>query len=432
MRGVAAQGGASAQDASAAVLRLTKLAAQRRSGRVASGVRSTKPPPAKSALPTQPLEDESAAEAGPAPTGSRAAASATEATAAGPAAAAAAAAAAKERGTRHFKAKEYTKAAECYYECTKHEPSCHLHFSNLAFALLKLGQPAHAQTAAERCTCLSPAFVKGHFRLGQALRTKREWAAAERALREGLKHALTDAERSDLQREILACRKECRNEAAEEQTAPAAATAIAPAPESTSSGAWAAMPSPVISSAVEAFAVEASPVVSSPVKAAASVTGGAKVDLERAVTTARRVADRAVDAMPPSAASTFSAFERLFNALWANGRGATSNAAPLCACLDSLPEDEGSFVKFVGDAMTDELIGAIVLAAEAVMLPEHTERAAALVCRLVAIRRFDVLWMMQGKRETAAVEAVLGAARKKSTDSKPLDAAAKRFGVQLQ
>ena len=144
------------------------------------------------------------------------------------------------------------------------------------------------------------------------------------------------------------------------------------------------------------------------------------------------VADRAVDAMPPSAASTFSAFERLFNALWANGRGATSNAAPLCACLDSLPEDEGSFVKFVGDAMTDELIGAIVLAAEAVMLPEHTERAAALVCRLVAIRRFDVLWMMQGKRETAAVEAVLGAARKKSTDSKPLDAAAKRFGVQLQ
>ena len=149
------------------------------------------------------------------------------------------------------------------------------------------------------------------------------------------------------------------------------------------------------------------------------------------MTAARRVADRAVDAMSPSAASTFSAFERLFNALWANGRGATSNAALLCACLDSLPEDESSFVKFVGDAMTDELIGAIVLAAEAVMLPEHTERAAALVCRLVAIRRFDMLWMMQGKRETAAVEAVLGAARKKSTDSKPLDAAAKRFGVQL-
>jgi len=44
--------------------------------------------------------------------------------------------------------------------CT-HLPSCHTYFSNLALALLKLGEDKQAVAAAKRCTELAPTFAKG-------------------------------------------------------------------------------------------------------------------------------------------------------------------------------------------------------------------------------------------------------------------------------
>eukprot|EP00908_Phaeocystis_cordata_P010581 Transcript_21437.p2 GENE.Transcript_21437~~Transcript_21437.p2 ORF type:complete len:483 (-),score=148.52 Transcript_21437:993-2441(-) len=194
-----------ARDASAACIRLSKLVAeqQRQAGAEAAEQAARQPPapaPAKAPAPAN------AAKPSDAPSD--------------PAAAAAAADEVKARGTAAFKAGDYKKAAELYYEASRTAPECHTHFSNLALALLKLGQPQHAATAAQRCTELAPTFAKGHYRLGQALRARGDADAACAAFRAGLAHA-AGTERKEMQRELEACEKA--------RAAPAPAPAPAPA-----------------------------------------------------------------------------------------------------------------------------------------------------------------------------------------------------------
>ena len=303
-------------------------------------------------------------------------------------AAAKAAAAADEikvKGTAAFRAGDYKKAAELYYEASRAAPECHTHFSNLALALLKLGQPQHAVTAAQRCTELAPQFSKGHYRLGMALDARGDFDAACAAFRTGLPHA-SGSEAAELQRELDACEKKRAAAAA------AAATAAAAA----------ASPSRAEPSGAEESGSAGSP--TSPTKP----RSGGRVDLGKAAEMAKRVAERAqASSQSPIAGSpqSFTAFERTFSQVWA--RGKCADATRLRAHLELLPAAQADLVAFVGDSLSAELLSALVLAAERVLSADEPAAAVGLLCRLSAVRRFDMLWMFVEKAEHAAAEQIV-------------------------
>ena len=373
-----------AREASAACIRLSKIVAQlEKEGRQA-------PPPRTSAA---------------APQSSAAKPADHDQTAAAAAAAAAAADEVKVRGTAAFRAGDYKKAAELYYEASRTAPECHTHFSNLALALLKLGQPQHAVTAAQRCTELTPTFAKGHYRLGQALHARGDTAAACAAFRAGLAHA-AGTEMVEMRRELDAC----------EKTLAAAAAASQP-PEP-------AVVAPAAGSPAKASSNEAD----SP---AAQQRG--RVDVSKAADIARRVAERAQSAQSPASAQalqSFSGFERTFLALWAKGK--CSDAPRLREQLELLPTTQQGLVAFVGDTLSAELLSALVLAAERVLSPAAPADAAGLLCRLSCARRFDMLWMFVDKAEQKAageiVRRVVAAGGGPTEDD--LAAVCKRCGIK--
>ena len=90
---------------------------------------------------------------------------------------------------------------------TAQAPENHINFSNLALSLIRLGQPQHAATAAKRCTELAPTFAKGFYRLGQAQRARGELSAAVAAFRAGLVHAI-GREETEMKRELAAIEAE--------------------------------------------------------------------------------------------------------------------------------------------------------------------------------------------------------------------------------
>ena len=350
-----------AREASAACIRLTQIIAAQTKQLEQEGRQA--PPPRTPAAAPQPSTAEPAAH-------DQAAA----------AAAAAAADEVKARGTAAFREGDYKKAAALYYEASRTAPECHTHFSNLALALLKLGQPQHAVTAAQRCTELAPTFAKGHYRLGQALNARGDTAAACAAFRAGLAHA-AGAEMAEMRRELDACEKTV-----------AAATAAAQPPEP-------AVVAPAAGSPVKASSNE----MDSP---AAQQRG--RVDASKAADIARRVAERAQSARSPASAQalqSFSAFERNFLALWAKGK--CPDAPRLREQLELLPTTQQGFVAFVGDTLSAELISALVLAAERVLSPAAPADAAGLLCRLSCARRFDMLWMFVDKAEQKAAAEII-------------------------
>ena len=351
-----------ARDASAACIRLTQIIAAQTKQLEQEGRQA--PPPRTPAAAPQPSTAEPAAHD----------------QAAAAAAAAAAADEVKARGTAAFREGDYKKAAALYYEASRTAPECHTHFSNLALALLKLGQPQHAVTAAQRCTELAPTFAKGHYRLGQALNARGDTAAACAAFRAGLAHA-AGAEMAEMRRELDACEKTV-----------AAATAAAQPPEP-------AVVAPAAGSPVKASSNE----MDSP---AAQQRG--RVDASKAADIARRVAERAQSARSPASAQalqSFSAFERNFLALWAKGK--CPDAPRLREQLELLPTTQQGFVAFVGDTLSAELISALVLAAERVLSPAAPADAAGLLCRLSCARRFDMLWMFVDKAEQKAAAEII-------------------------
>ncbi len=342
----------SAKDASAACIRLSRLVAAQ--SRQEQEDAATKPP------------------------STTAATKGTEATKAEPGTAAAAVAAAadevKARGTEAFRAGDFKKAAELYYEASRTAPECHTHFSNLALALLKLGQPQHAVTAARRCTELAPLFAKGHYRLGQALRAHGDTDAACAAFRAGLAQA-TGTEAAELRRELEACKRDPTDATSPCTTEPATSTPVGGKPTSG----------------------EVQP----------STIPKGRVDASKAADIARRVAERAQSAQVGASArqlQSFTSFERTFTTLWAKGK--CTDVPRLREQLELLPNTPQSLAAFMGDSLSSELLSALVLATERALSPDAPAAAAALVCRLSQARRFEMLWMFLGKAEHAAAEQV--------------------------
>jgi len=81
--------------------------------------------------------------------------------------------------------------------------------------------------------------------------------------------------------------------------------------------------------------------------------------------------------------------------------------------------------------MSEETLSAFVLAAERVMLPRDAVAAAAFLGRLASVRRFELLWMFQGKAESTAATNVLRAAVATSGGDEPAREAATKYGVKL-
>ena len=185
----------------------------------------------------------------------------------------------------------------------------HVHFSNLAIALLKLGVPEHAITAATRCTELAPDFAKGHYRLGQAYRARQDPAAAAEAFAVGLPHA-QGRELAEMARELKACQTE------------AAAKARAEASGAATGGTATAGATVVGGGTAAAASTAAAPA------GATSEKVKGKVDRGKAVETAKRVAEMTKPMLP--APTTFSGFERGLRTLWAGrqGRGGGGGRLP--------------------------------------------------------------------------------------------------------
>jgi sperm-associated antigen 1 len=364
MRAVVTSGVGSAQ-ASAACTRLTKLVAlhakqepkpdgkqatrraPKRESEAAKkeGASKEQPPPAKAtaSAAAEAAKGEPARGVPPPPSGEECV-SAEET--------AAAAAVAKERGTAAFKEGDYKCASEAYYEACKKAPDNHINFSNLAIALLKLGQPQHAATAATRCTELAPSFAKGFYRLGQAQRACGELGSAATAFTEGLVHAAAGREAAEMRREMAAVQAEL---AAASTKPPTVGNASTGRPVKGGAGVGAAS-----RRAGGEAAAAASP---------ARVQG--KVDLSKAVETAKRVAEIA---KPKAAApTTFSGFERALRTAYAGGKG---DPSAMLSLLHSLPQEQAALTAFVGEGLSDDCLEALVAAAE-LALP--TPEAASLV-----------------------------------------------------
>ena len=403
--------------ASTACARLSTLAAKkkkidaadREAAAANTAAKASKAAAKTAAKPNAPAADPSAA---PAPSSPAAGGCAASPAAASPSKEekAAGAAAAKARGTASFKKGEYKSAAEAYYEACKLEPACHTHFSNLAVALLKLKQPEHAATAARRCTELEPSFAKGHFRLGQALRSLGDHPAAVQALEAACSHA-AGPEAAEIAKELKAAKADLLAQA-DKLAKGGAAPDQPPAPP--------AKPEAAAAAAGGAASPPRGP--GSAGKARGGGKGGA-VDIGRAVETARRAASLA---SPSSGApASFIGFERGLRTVWSKGQG---GAEDLAAYLAHLPAAAAELTSFVGEGLTEEAILLVVFATQKAVEAgaEPADAGAARLAALSGARRFEMAWMFPGAKEKEAVCAILRAAKGAAAE-----AAAKKYGVSL-
>ena len=97
--------------------------------------------------------------------------------------------AAKAEGGAAFAAGDFGAACTHYERAAALEPRAHVHWSNLAAARLRLGEPANALAAAEKCVALEPRWAKGHLRLGEAHAALGAYDQADAAYEAGLLRA---------------------------------------------------------------------------------------------------------------------------------------------------------------------------------------------------------------------------------------------------
>ena len=258
-----------------------------------------------------------------------------------------------------------------------------------------------------------------------ALKAKGELHEAAEALKEALKLAQKPSaagsapkEAAEIARELAACRDELSKR-------PAAAGRAGGAAAAASKGSGGAK--------IAEVGGEASP--SSPPKAAA---GGAKakreVDHHAAKAVAERAAATAAAAEAAALASSrpsLSTFEQRLRSLRKGGKALGVPPEALRDALGMLPSSSAEAMRsFVGEGLNEEILSAIVLATHEGQEPPAA--AAARLCHLARVRRFEMQWMFVGKAEKAAAAAVLkAAAGGGEPGAAELTAAAKLYGVSL-
>ncbi len=91
---------------------------------------------------------------------------------------------AKVRGNRLLALQDYAGAEEEYTIAIGSDPTGHIFYVNRSVARVKLNKLAAAVADCRRAIALSPAYVKAHYRLGQALQASGDTAAAITAYEE--------------------------------------------------------------------------------------------------------------------------------------------------------------------------------------------------------------------------------------------------------
>jgi len=101
----------------------------------------------------------------------------------------------KDRGNKAYGAGRYQEAIDAYTQAIGIDNRNHVYFSNRSAAYLAMGKNNEALADAEQCHRLNPAWPKGFFRVGAALRALGRLSEAEAIIREGLGR---DPENQDL------------------------------------------------------------------------------------------------------------------------------------------------------------------------------------------------------------------------------------------
>ena len=250
------------------------------------------------------------------------------------------------------------------------------------------------------------------------------------ALQEALRLAQAEGakEASEVAKELSACKEEAAKAAASKPTG-AKPTAAGGGPHGIS-----IVPNAADDDVEE---ISTSPTRGKPgtMKVIKPATLSSSAEIERkAAEVAKRAAEIAKGAPGKGsslagAKASLSAFEREFQGLWKQGKGAASTpASVLCDLLSQLPATAAEMSRFIGEGLSEDLLSGLVLATAQAAEPPVT--AAARLCALTAVRRFDMCWMFVGKQEKAAATAVLASASGGELADE-VAAAAKRYGVQL-
>mmetsp|Transcript_4697 Transcript_4697/g.6851 ORF Transcript_4697/g.6851 Transcript_4697/m.6851 type:complete len:267 (-) Transcript_4697:124-924(-) len=124
----------------------------------------------------------------------------------------------KELGNAEFASKNYKKAIEHYTDGIRLDPHNHILFSNRSACHYSLEDYTNAADDAKECIKLNPAFIKGYYRLIQALIEQKDWDGALGTVRQGLQ---LDGENSQLlkQLRIITQQKKKMDVAAKQATA---------------------------------------------------------------------------------------------------------------------------------------------------------------------------------------------------------------------
>jgi len=111
----------------------------------------------------------------------------------------------KAKGNAAFGKKDFKTAIEWYSKAIAEYDQDHTYFSNRSASYLQLGQRDEALSDAQKCVNLKPDWMKGHYRMGQALFELGRFADALAAYNAALR---LDPQSSDLRQ----CQRKCEEE----------------------------------------------------------------------------------------------------------------------------------------------------------------------------------------------------------------------------
>jgi len=120
----------------------------------------------------------------------------------------------KELGNKAFSAKEYEKAIEYYTAAIQIDDKNHVYFSNRSACNASLKQWEASATDAEQCIKISPAFIKGYYRLTTAQLELELLDDALATVKKGLTQDVNNPQLLKLQRTIKQRKVTARRDAA--------------------------------------------------------------------------------------------------------------------------------------------------------------------------------------------------------------------------
>lgn len=114
-------------------------------------------------------------------------------------------------GNKAFAEKNYEVAIQHYLKGIQINPNNHILFSNRSACHFSLQDYDKAADDAKQCIKLNPAFIKGYYRLAQALMEQKDWDGSYNTVRQGLS---LDAENAQLTRQLRTIRQQKKKQEA--------------------------------------------------------------------------------------------------------------------------------------------------------------------------------------------------------------------------